>query len=48
MNYEMWNQTMNKGRTYLIALAGSRTEYVVISELPRTGEAPRLLPCKIL
>lgn len=23
---EMWNQTKNKGKTYLIALAGSRTE----------------------
>lgn len=48
MKDEMWNQTKNKGRTYLIALAGSRTENILVSELLRTGKAFRLLPCKIL
>lgn len=48
MKDEMWNQTKNKGKTYLIALAGSRTEDILVSELPRTGKAPRLLRCKIL
>jgi len=48
MKDEIWHQTKNKDRTYLIALGGSGTENILVSELPRTGKAAPYSPVNFM